>query len=138
MDRVLRTITTGVGTLTAFYVLLTPGGLGRRLVVGLGAAALGMGVFLGAMTLSNLPLQAGYLQGATLLALLGILATVEVPARMVAALQGIPPATSRGVTILGMVVACFLAAWAAGLPEIPDASHVGAPQGRSEVARGRP
>ena len=131
MERVFSTVASGVGCVTLFYLALLPGGLGRRALVGLLAASVGMAVFLGGMALCDLPLQAGHLQVATALGLLVVALTVEVPTRLVARAQGIPPEAGRGVTILAMVVACFVAAWVAGRPPVPPSSSV-------EVSRVRP
>lgn len=116
MERAFSTVATGVGCVTLFYAALLPGELARRALVGLAAAALASVVFLAGMALCDLPLQAGYLQAATALALVVVVLTVEVPTRLVARAQGIPPEAGRGVTILAMVVACFVAAWVAGRP----------------------
>lgn len=121
MERVLRTIVTGLGTVTLFYSLFLPGGFSRRVGGGLVAAAVGMGLFLGGMALANVPLQAGYLQVATAVGMLTIYLTVELPSRGLAAFHDEPLANVRGVGVVGMIVACFLAAYAAGMPELEEA-----------------
>jgi hypothetical protein len=127
MDRVLRTIAAGITVVTLFYTLFLPGGISRRLGGGLVAASVAMGILLWGMALSGLPLQAGYLQIATALGMLCIYLTVEVPSRGLAAYHGLPLANVRGVSLVGMIVACFLAAWAAGMPESPSIHPVHSP-----------
>lgn len=118
MDRVARTIATGLGTVTIFYALFLPGGLPRRFWGGLFAAVGGLAIFLGSMALANWPLQSGHLQIATVIGMVGIYLTVEIPSRGLASFHRQPLSNVRGVTLVGMIVACFLAAFAAGMPQV--------------------
>ncbi len=140
MERAIRTVLTGILVVTAFYSLFIPGTLVRRVGVGFLASSLGMLLFLGGMELCKIPLAAGYLQFATALGLLTAFLTVDLPSRFVARVQGCDLQTARGISMIGMVVATFLAAWVAGAPpEMTQAAqNVTSTQSEAEVARGRP
>jgi hypothetical protein len=140
MERAIRTVATGVVVVSLFYAFLIPGSLARRAGVGLATAALGMAVFLGGMYLCNLPLQAGYLETATGLGLLVCYLTVDLPSRAIARLQEVDLGVARGVTLTAMVTSTFIAAWVAGMPEIPQQIPQGAspPAVDPEVGHGGP
>lgn len=140
MERAIRTVATGIAVVSLFYAFLIPGGFVRRAGVGLATACLGMGIFLGGMYLSNLPLQAGYLQAATALGLLFCYLTVDLPSRAIARVQGVELGVARGVTLTAMVTSTFIAAWVAGMPELPQQIPQGAspPAVDSEVGHGGP
>ena len=136
MERAIRTVVTGIAVVSVFYAFLIPGGFARRVGVGLATAVLGMAVFLGGMYLCNLPLQAGYLETATGLGLLVCYLTVDLPSRAIARLQGVELGVARGVTLTAMVTSTFIAAWVAGMPEIPRGPAT--PAAESEVGHGGP
>ena len=140
MERVIRTVLTGIAVVAVFYSMFLPGNGLRRLGVGFLAATFGMLIFLGGMELCKIPLAAGYLQIATALGLLTAFLTVDLPSRLVARLQGCELQTARGISMIGMVVATFIAAWVAGAPpELTEASKaMASTRPDSEVARGRP